>query len=49
MLLLEAEAEVIAWRDLRDMLAQTASALGTLADRRDELSKWTDIFVRSTD
>ncbi len=49
MLLLEAEAEVIARKDLRDMLAQTASDLGTLADRRHELSEWTDLFVRSTD
>ncbi len=49
MLLLAAEAEVIARRDLRDMLAQTASDLGTLADRRHELSEWTDLFVRSTD
>ena len=49
MLLLEAEAEVIARRDLRDMLAQTATDLGTLADRRDELSEWTDLLVRSTD
>ncbi len=49
MLLLEAEAEVIARKDLRDMLAQTATDLGTLADRRHELSEWTDLFVRSTD
>ena len=49
MLLLEAEAEVIARKDLRDMLAQTATDLGTLADRRHELSEWTDLFLRSTD
>ena len=49
MLLLEAEAEVIARRDLRDRLAQTTTDLGTLADRRHELSEWTDLFVRSTD
>ena len=49
MLLLEAEAEVIARKDLRDMLAQTATDLGTLADRRHELSEWTDLLVRSTD
>ncbi len=49
MLLLEAEAEVIARKDLRDMLAQTASDLGTLADRRHELSEWTDRFARSSD
>ena len=49
MLLLEAEAEVIARRDLREMLAQTATDLGTLADRRHELSEWTDLLVRSTD
>ena len=49
MLLLEAEAEVIARRDLREMLAQTATDLGTLADRRHDLSEWTDLFVRSTD
>ncbi len=48
-LLLEAEAEVIARKDLRDMLAQTATDLGTLADRRHELSEWTDLCVRSTD
>ncbi len=47
MLLLEAEAEVIARRDLRDMLAQTASDLVTLADRRHELSEWTDLLTRS--
>ena len=49
LLLLEAEVEVIARRDLRDMLAQTVSDLVTLADRRHELSEWTDLFVRSTD
>ncbi len=38
LLLLAAEAEVIARKDLRDMLAQTASDLVTLADRRHELS-----------
>ncbi len=49
MLLLEAEAEVIARKDLRDMLAQTPSDLGTLADGRDELSKWTDLLTHSSD
>ncbi len=49
MLLLEAEAEVIARKDLRDMLAQTATDLGTLADRRHELSEWTDLLTRSSD
>ena len=49
MLLLAAEAEVIARKDLRDMIAQTASDLDTLADRRHELSEWTDLLTHSSD